>query len=292
MILDVEQAAAVARAIGLDEHGLHIDPVSGGDIAQASLLRAADAIVFLKTLPLDRAGLLSAEADGLQALAETGAVRTPRVIRRGMHDGFAWLALEYLQLESRNPRADARLGRQLADMHRSIGEAFGWHRNNYIGRTPQINTRGKEWSGFFAAHRLGAQFDRLRRNRPDQGWNDLKIEVISAWQAVSSTHRPEASLIHGDLWRGNAGTLGDDAPVIYDPAVHYADRECDLAMAHLFGGFDEAFFRAYEEAWPLPTGYQTRRLFYKLYHMLNHANLFGGPYIEASEQLCRRILNH
>ena len=292
MILDVEQAAAVARAIGLDEHGLHIDPVSGGNIAQASLLRAADAIVFLKSLPLEQAGLLSAEADGLQALAETGAVRTPRVIRRGMHGGFAWLALEYLQLESRNPRADARLGRQLAEMHRSTGEAFGWHRNNYIGRTPQINTRSEEWSGFFAAHRLGAQFDRLRRNRPDQGWNDLKNEVISAWQAVSNGHRPEASLIHGDLWRGNAGALSDDMPVIYDPSVHYADRECDLAMAHLFGGFDEAFFSAYEEAWPLPGDYETRRLFYKLYHMLNHANLFGGPYIEASEKLCRRILKH
>ncbi len=292
MIPDLEQAAAVARSIGLDEHGLHIDAVSGGDIAQASLLRAADAIVFLKTLPLDQAGLLSAEADGLQALAETGTVRTPHVIRRGMHDGFAWLALEYLQLEPRHSRADARLGRQLAEMHRTTGDAFGWHRNNYIGRTPQINTRGEEWSAFFAAHRLGAQFDRLRRNRPDQGWNDLKTEVISAWQTVSSMHRPEASLVHGDLWRGNAGAVGDDTPVIYDPAVHYADRECDLAMAHLFGGFDDAFYRAYQEAWPLPSGYETRRLFYKLYHMLNHANLFGGPYIEASEQLCRRILEH
>lgn len=290
MSLDIEQAAAVARTLGLDEHGLRIDRIPGGDIAEASLLRASDSKVFLKTLPLEQSGLLSAEADGLSALAGTGTIRVPRVIGRGMQADLAWLALEYLELDRRNSHADAHLGRQLAQMHRSKGERFGWHRNNYIGRTPQTNTPGGEWTAFFASHRLAAQFDRLRRNLPDQGWNDLKNEVISAWQAVSAKHEPPPSLIHGDLWRGNAAALPDDEPVIFDPAVHYADRECDLAMAHLFGGFDEAFFRAYNEAWPLPAGFETRRHYYKLYHILNHANLFGGPYIEASEQLCRRIL--
>jgi len=289
--VDLEKAAAIARNLGLDEHGLRIDPVSGGDIAEAWLLRAADAVVFLKALPLQQAGLISAEADGLQAIAETGTVRTPRVIRRGMHDRLAWLALEYLELDQRSATADKRLGSQLAQMHRHAGEQFGWHRNNYIGRTPQINTREDEWSAFFAAHRLGAQFDRLRRNHPDQGWNDIKREVIGTWQEIASSHQPVPSLVHGDLWRGNAAALSDATPVIFDPAVHYADRECDLAMAHLFGGFDEAFYRSYNEAWPLMPGFETRRLFYKLYHMLNHANLFGGPYLEASEKLCRRILN-
>lgn len=290
MPLDLEQAAAVARALGLDEHGLHVQAIPGGDIADASLLQAADASIFLKTLPLERAGLLSAEADGLQALAATGEVRVPRLIRRGMHDGFAWLALEYLDLDHRGAGADERLGRQLAAMHHHTGDEFGWHRSNYIGRTPQINTPVDDWTVFFAAHRLGAQFDRLRRNLPDQGLNHLKHEITVAWQEASARHEPEPSLIHGDLWRGNAAALSDGTPVIFDPAVHYADRECDLAMAHLFGGFDESFYRAYDETWPLPQGFETRRLFYKLYHMLNHANLFGGAYVEASEQLCRRIL--
>lgn len=290
MSLDLEQAAAVARALGLDEHGLHVDTVPGGDIAEASLLKAADAQVFLKTLPLAQAGLLSSEADGLQALADTGAIRTPRVIRRGMHDGFAWLAMEYLELDQRSPRADERLGQQLAAMHGHTGDEFGWHRNNYIGRTPQPNTPVDDWAVFFAAHRLGAQFDRLNRKQPDQGWKQLKHEVTAAWQDTADGHEPKPSLIHGDLWRGNAAALSDDTPVIFDPSVHYADRECDLAMAHLFGGFDDAFYRAYNEAWPLPDGFEIRRLYYKLYHMLNHANLFGGPYIEAAEQLCRRIL--
>ncbi|NBB93830.1 MAG: phosphotransferase [Gammaproteobacteria bacterium] len=290
MSLDLEDAAAVARTLGLDEHGLHVDTVPGGDIAQTFVLRAADAMIFLKTVPLAQAGLLSAEADGLKALADTGTVRVPRMIRRGMQDGFAWLALEFLDLDGRRPRADARLGEQLAGMHRHTGDEFGWHRNNYIGRTPQVNERGSDWCAFFAAHRLGAQFDRLRRTLPDEGWNATKQQVISAWQNVCSGHEPPPSLIHGDLWRGNAASLPDDIPVIFDPAVHHADRECDLAMAHLFGGFDESFYRAYNDAWPLPEGFETRRLFYKLYHMLNHANLFGAPYIQACERLCRSIL--
>lgn len=290
MALELEQAAAVARALGLDEHGLHVDTVPGGDIAEASLLTGADGQVFVKTLPLEQAGLLSAEADGLQALAEAGAVRVPRVIRRGMHDGFAWLALEYLELDQRSPRADERLGRQLAAMHGHTAEEFGWHRNNYIGRTPQINTRIDDWTVFFAAHRLGAQFDRLHRKQPDQGWKALKNEITAAWEKASSGHQPVPSLIHGDLWRGNAAAISDDTPVIFDPAVHYADRECDLAMAHLFGGFSEDFYEAYEKAWALPEGFETRRLHYKLYHMLNHANLFGGAYVQAADQLCRRIL--
>lgn len=291
MSLDIEQAAAVARTLGLDQHGLRVDTIPGGDIAEASLLRAADANVFLKTLPLEQSGLLSAEADGLEALTGTGTVRVPRVIRRGMQGDIAWLALEFLQLRRRSPRADARLGHQLAEMHRSTGKQFGWHRNNYIGRTPQINTPETNWTTFFAEHRLGAQFDRLRRSFSDQGWKDIRNEVISSWETVAAMHQPPPSLIHGDLWRGNAAALDDDGPVIFDPAVHYADRECDLAMAHLFGGFDDAFFTAYNDAWPLPQGYKTRRLFYKLYHMLNHANLFGDSYVDACNQLCRRILN-
>jgi len=292
MPLDLEQFAAVARTIGLDEHGLKIDPIGGGDIADCYLLEAADSWVFLKTLPLEQAGLLSAEADGLEALSGPGCLRVPRVIRRGMHDGFAWLALEYLPLERRSARCDASLGQQLAELHRVTGESFGWHRSNYLGRTPQVNSSEADWTRFFADHRLGAQFDRLRRGQPDGFWGDLRRQILTAWEDAGAAHRPAPSLIHGDLWRGNAASLPDDIPVIFDPAVHYGDRECDLAMAHLFGGFDDAFYSAYHEAWPLPPGYERRRLFYKLYHMLNHANLFGGTYIEASGQLCRRILDH
>lgn len=292
MSLDLEQAAAVARKLGLDEHDFEFKTVPGGDIAEAFVLQATTGWVFLKVLPLEQAGLLSAEADGLKALAETGCIRVPGVLHRGIHDQFGWLALEYLQLGGRSRRCDARLGHKLAELHRSTGESFGWHRGNYIGRTPQINIFTEDWREFFGQHRLAPQFDRLRRRYPDSSWKELKAETLAAWDVVAANHQPKPSLIHGDLWRGNAASLPDDVPVIFDPAVHYADRECDLAMAHLFGGYDEAFFHAYEDAWPLPQGYEIRRLYYKLYHMLNHANMFGRPYQDAAGQLCRRILEH
>ena len=291
MALELENAIAIARALGLDQHGLEVDPVPGGDIAEASLLRTRDVQVFVKTLPLAQAGLLSAEQDGLEALAETGCIRVPRVIKRGMFDGFSWLALEFLSLEPRDARSDARLGKALARLHANGADEFGWRRSNYIGRTPQPNTRNSDWTSFFAVQRLDPQFDRLRRAHPDSGWRDLKAAVLEAWDEVAADHDPQPALIHGDLWRGNAAALSDGTPVLYDPAVHFADRECDLAMAHLFGGFDDAFFEAYDAAWPLPDGYALRRHFYKLYHMLNHANLFGGPYVSAAEKLCRRVLN-
>ena len=169
MALDIETAAAVARTIGLDEHGLHVDTVPGGDIAEASVLSASDATVFVKTLPLAQAGLLSAEQDGLEALARAGSVRTPRVIQRGMIDGVAWLALEYLDLDARSARADAALGEQLAALHRHGNDEFGWHRNNYIGRTPQSNTRDSDWTTFFAIQRLDRQFDRQRDFQVEKG---------------------------------------------------------------------------------------------------------------------------
>jgi fructosamine-3-kinase len=290
MSLELEQASAIARKLGLDEHGLSVRPIGGGDIAKSHLLEASDARVFLKSLPLGQSGLLSAEADGLQAISETHTVRTPRRIGRGVHGDTAWLALEFLQLETRTPSCDARLGRELAAMHGHCGERFGWHRNNYIGLTAQRNEQSDDWGDFFAEQRLAPQFERVARREPDGRWAAISHAVLEAWSRVSAGHRPEPCLLHGDLWRGNAAQIGDDTPVVYDPAVHYGDRECDLAMTHLFGGFDDAFYAAYDSAWPLPDGAAERRLFYKLYHMLNHANLFGGPYLEASQRLCGRIV--
>jgi len=288
--MDLEHGAAIARELGLDEHGLKVTAVSGGDIARAHVLQGVDTWVFVKSLPLRQGGLLSAEADGLQAIAATGTVRVPRVIRRGMLEDTAWLALEYLELDDRSPRADAALGHQLAEMHRHGADVFGWHRNNYIGRTPQPNTQQHDWTEFFLAHRLGYQFDRLASAHPDEGWDDLKQAVAQAWRESQAEHQPPPALVHGDLWRGNAAAIGGDQPVVFDPAVHYADRETDLAMTRLFGGFSESFYRAYEQSWPLPPGHEQRWLYYKLYHVLNHANLFGGGYLQSAGKVCYRII--
>lgn len=290
MTIDLEHGAAIARELGLDEHDLKVSPVGGGDIASAHVLQASDYWVFLKSLPLGRGGVLSAEADGLKALADTGSVRVPRVVGRGIQDDLAWLALEYLDLDRRGPSADAVLGRQLAGLHRNSCATFGWQRNNYIGLTPQHNTPSKDWTEFFLAHRLGFQFDRLTKTYPEQRWADIKLAVSRAWRSRHGDHQPPPALVHGDLWHGNAAAIGREQPVVFDPAVYYADRETDLAMTSLFGGFSEHFYNAYQKAWPLSEGHQKRRQFYKLYHLLNHANLFGGAYLQSAGQMCDRIL--
>ncbi|QOC22596.1 fructosamine kinase family protein [Wenzhouxiangella sp. AB-CW3] len=291
MSLSIEHAAAIAREMGLDEHGLEITPLRGGDIAQAHVLRAADLWVFVKTLPIQQGALLSAEADGLKALTRTGTVRVPGVIRRGVEDETAWLALEYLELDPRTPEADERLGRELAALHRNSADHFGWHRNNYIGLTPQHNPKTADWTSFFLEHRLGFQFDRLTKAEHGGDWPQLKEQVFEAWHRDHADHHPLPALVHGDLWQGNASAIGGRRPVVFDPAVHYADRETDLAMTRLFNGFSDAFYEAYESAWPLHPGHESRANFYTLYHVLNHANLFGGGYPASARRLCQRIVS-
>lgn len=291
MTIDLEHGAAIARELGIDEHDLKVTPIAGGDIAHAHVLQSFDCWIFLKSIPLGKAGILSAEDDGLRALAKTHTVRVPRVIRRGMQDDLAWMALEYLDLQPRGTTADAVLGKQLAALHRNSSETFGWNRKNYIGLTPQNNPPTQDWTEFFLTHRLAFQFDRLAHAHPDKSWGDLKNAITQRWRQRHGDHCPPPALVHGDLWHGNAASIGRDQPVVFDPAVHYADRETDLAMTYLFGGFSEAFYRSYHEAWPLPDGHETRRLYYKLYHLLNHANMFGGDYLQSADDMCCRILS-
>ncbi len=287
--MDIEQAGHIARELGVDEHGLTLRAIPGGDIARAYVLESSDCRIFIKTLPVSRAGLNSAEADGLQALSETATVRCPKVIGKGVVDDTAWLALEYLDLQSRGRAGERRLGSALARLHRQSSITFGWHRANYIGLTPQPNPRLSDWHEFFLWHRLGHQLDHLDNKHPEDGWSRLRQALFERFQRRFGHHQPPPALIHGDLWTGNAAVIDGDKPVVFDPAVHYADRECDLAMTRLFGGFSEDFYSAYEAEWPLPDDHAERRPWYQLYHLLNHANLFGGGYLGRAREVIDRL---
>lgn len=284
-----EALFSAARDLGLEVDRLNIRAVGGGDAARAWRLHTPGHSVFLKTCPIGQQKMLADEVDGLTALAKTGVLRLPGVLGQGQTGNMAWLALEYLQLEPRDSAVDERLGRQLAALHGHSGEQHGWHIDNHIGPSPQINTPEDSWAVFYARHRLGFQFDLLNRKMPDSRAPELKDAVIAAWRRCAENHRPQPSLLHGDLWSGNAAALEDRQPLVYDPAVHYGDRECDLAMTWLFGGFSAAFYRAYEQAWPLPPGAEERQGFYRLYHLLNHASLFGSAYMDAALGLAERL---
>jgi protein-ribulosamine 3-kinase len=196
--------------------------------------------------------------DGLQALG--AVVRVPRVLEHGAD----FIVLERLELKRDGDWA--ALARMLATLHRTTGPRFGWHRDNWIGATPQINTWCDDWCEFWQERRMRPQLELARKNGFDIP------------DPPKLTHNPRPSLLHGDLWNGNAGFI-EDGPVIFDPAVYYGDREADLAMTELFGGFPARFYDAYHEAFPLPTGYETRKHFYNLYHLLNHLNIFGAGYL-------------
>ena len=244
--------------------------------------------VFVKTGPPSTLDMFEAEVEGLRELALASAVRVPAVIDCGIEDGKAFIALERLQLQPATHAAETLLGQQLAALHRHTERKHGWHRDNTIGPTPQHNPWTSDWVEFFREHRLRFQLDLAARNGYSGDLQSLGLQLVGRLPGLFEGYRPAASLCHGDLWSGNWG-VADGVPVIFDPAVYYGDRESDIAMTMLFGGFGRAFYRAYEESWPMAPGHERRLKLYQLYHVLNHLNLFGSGYRGQAMKLLRDL---
>jgi fructosamine-3-kinase len=206
----------------------------------------------------------------------------------GSAGGQSYLVLENLELSSRgNVKL---LGEQLAALHRCEAENFGFASDNFIGTTTQPNSWANDWVGFWREHRLGFQLRLAEEKGYGGSLQRLGVKLLDALPAFFADYTPLPSLLHGDLWNGNHAFLADGTPTIFDPAVYYGDRECDLAMTELFGGYPADFYAAYRAAYPLDPGYASRRELYNLYHILNHANLFGGGYARQAEQIMERLL--
>lgn len=289
MNMDRQTTTTIADALGWNAGEVRSRPVSGGSIADTWVLEGDAGRAFVKCTDRSQAPMLDAEHDGLERLAAVGAVHTPAALAQGQSDGKAWLALEYLELQPLDRNGCAELGRQLAELHQCRAQSFGLDKDNFIGATPQPNTRTGDWTEFLFEYRIGFQLDLLGADKHGFG-DDTKRKLIQCWERRFPDYAPDPSLLHGDLWGGNAAMLAGGQPVVFDPAAHYGDRECDLAMADLFGGFDAAFFDRYADQWPLEPGWQSRRRFYKLYHLLNHANLFGGHYVAACRSLIGELI--
>jgi fructosamine-3-kinase len=250
---------------------------------------------FVKSLPAVQGDVLEAEADGLRAIAAMRALRVPAVRWCGTDVDLqvSVLALEWLDLRAPDAGFGERLGRMLANLHTAVPNGagrFGWHRDNRIGATPQRNAWHDDWQRFFAVERLGAMREQLTGEGESDSLLDAVDEIIEAVPAFfADGHRPRASLIHGDLWSGNWGMLADGTPVVYDPAVSCSDAEAELAMMELFGVPPEGFWEAYGAVAPLHAGYLQRRPLYQLYHLLNHALLFGGGYVSQALAVADRL---
>ncbi len=267
---------------------LSATPIGGGCINSCWEVRTEDGgHFFLKTHSAPPPNFFSAEARGLQAIDRTGAIRCPKVI---YCDEFG-LVLEYVSTRPpRNESAWQRFGENLAHLHQHIAPEFGWIEDNFCGTTPQINTpRGKDGCHFFARQRLYAQAQRaLTQGLLTPALVD-QVEKLGEKLPDLIPEQP-ASLIHGDLWRGNLMFDTESAPVIFDPAAYYGWAEAELAMTMLFGRLPEACYQAYEATRPTVKGWQTRADIYNLYHLLNHLNLFGLSYLSDVQSILTRYV--
>ncbi len=272
----------------------------GGCINQTIVLRQGQRSFFIKLNSGQYLPMFVSEARALQAMAATHTIRVPQVICYGTtiwaRGETAYLVLEYLPLSNYyNVHHWQLMGQKLAAMHRvSSSQGFGWSENNTIGSTPQPNPWHKNWSEFWQQHRIGFQMELAQR----KGWRcSVTTKTLNlAIEKLLAEHQPTPAMVHGDLWSGNASFAystangdGEPEPVIYDPALYFGDREVDLAMTHLFGGFPAAFYQGYMNAYPLPAGYQQRQDLYNLYHILNHFNLFGGGYGAQANSIISKL---
>ncbi len=280
----------VGEQTGLRLFRDNVRQVGGGSIHRAYRLEGDSGAVFMKLNATDHLAGFDAEAMGLEALAGTNSLRVPGVLGRGQASGMAYLLLEWLELTGSSAIGGDRLGKGLAALHRHTGKAFGFTQDNFIGSTPQPNDWTDNWVDFFREHRLGFQL----RLASDNGFGFLLADgrqLMESLESFFEGYQPEPSLLHGDLWAGNQDRTHSGEPVIFDPAVYYGDRETDLAMTGLFGGFGRDFYQAYYSEWPLSPGWEARSSLYQLYHVLNHANLFGGAYGRDAHGRIRDLLD-
>jgi fructosamine-3-kinase len=283
-------AAELTRLAGRDFAAEPAQRVAGGSINRCYRWPSGAGSVFVKVAASAAAPMLEAEAAGLAELAGAQAVRVPRVLACGRTDAAACLALEWLEAGAASEASEERLGARLAAQHAVTAPQHGWWRDNTIGSTPQANGTLASWAEFFRERRLRPQLTLAVANGLGSLLAGPGERLLAGVEALLGTHRPPASLLHGDLWGGNWFATADGEPAIFDPAVYYGDRETDVAMTQLFGGFGPRFYQAYAATAPLPPGAELRCELYNLYHVLNHANLFGASYAMSARATMERLL--
>ena len=266
----------------------------GGASISAAVNESTGTKFFIKSASVSGGGnkMLHAEYLGVKEMDKTNTIKVPKPITYGEHHGpgrdVAFVVFEYLEFCGGG--SGYELGQNLAKMHRCFHQKYGFHIDNTIGATPQPNLPWKDtWADFWDEHRLGHMLT-LTHNA---GLNNDTVTKLRVKTRELLSHNPQSSLIHGDLWGGNksfAKVDGKVVPVIFDPAAYYGDREADVAMTYVFGGFGSDFYQGYEYEWPLPEGHQQRRTVYNLYHILNHDVLFGGMYRRQAQGMIDQIL--
>ena len=259
--------------------------LAGGCIHNAARLETSAGTFFVKRNTAHCLEQFEAEAESLDIIADTATIRVPRPVLAAETGGEAFLVLEFIEFGSGGGDA-RRMGRELAELHALPQTDFGWTRDNFIGPTPQPNPPADDWPAFFREHRLRRMFGLLAKQGVRFRHGDALLDRLDRF---FDDEPPQPSILHGDLWGGNAGYTADGTPVVFDPAAYRGHDEADLAMTELFGGFPSAFYEGYHAVRPKRPGYRRRRELYNLYHILNHALLFGGGYAGQAQSTIDRL---
>ena len=263
--------------------------LSGGCISDAFKISTENGTsFFLKYNPSASNDMFFKEANGLRELDKSNAIKIPEVL--SVDEDY--ILLEFIASGNRKKNFFEDFGKSFAEMHKFKSDSFGFYENNYIGSNPQINIPDEkeksDWTAFYLnkrilfqlqlAEKLGNSTDELRK-----GISKLENKI----EDIIGHNSEKPSLLHGDLWAGNYMIDQNGNAVLIDPAAYYGHREADLGMTKLFGGFNSEFYKAYNESFPLEDGFDYRENIYKLYHVLNHLNLFGGGYYSQAISLIK-----
>ena len=262
--------------------------LSGGCINQSQKLFGEDGrIFFCKKNSKSFLPFFKSEALALEEIGNTETINVPKVIGFGEKEGHSFLVLEFIKEGPSTSETGEELGRKLAALHQIRQPFWGWDQDNCIGATDQPNTKTSTWIEFYREYRLRHQFDLANRKGKSFGSMETLLKNL---EFFFDGHSPHPSLLHGDLWGGNASCDTNGRPFIFDPASYYGDRETDLAFTYMFGGFTASFYDSYQKTFPLSPGFEVRKILYNLYHELNHFNLFGGGYASSAQSSINQLI--
>lgn len=264
--------------------------INGGCINSAYEIKGNNRSYFIKFNQASLLAMFEAEFAGLETIQASQSVRVPTPIMTGRLADKSFLLTELIALQSCHGQCQRLLGQQLASMHQPSQAYFGWHQDNTIGASTQINNQTNDWLSFWREQRLGFQLELAASKGYVGRLQQSGQQLCEGLGVFFGDYLPQAALLHGDLWSGNAAADARGKPVIFDPACYFGDRETELAMTELFGGFGDDFYAAYNDALPLDSGYSVRKILYNLYHILNHLNLFGSGYQSQAQSMIDRLL--
>lgn len=258
----------------LQEKIIDTRPLSGVGVAKGFIVSTPTTTAVVKTY--DNPVIVQGEIAGLRTIQESNSFQTPNILAHSQNS----LLLEFIEHGEPLEVYWLRFAKKLHQMHQNTSSTYGFSQTTFCGHTPQDNETTSDWADFFTRCRLEFLINKIQLDRLTEVFDQKKEKITNILSAVKEA----PSLVHGDLWGGNHICNTSQIPYLIDPSVYYGHRETDVAMMKLFGGFHETTFRNYNELWPLEKGWEEREKIYQLYHILNHAFLFGGHYIQSSIQ--------